>query len=358
MTDAKGTAGVGGGLRVLAVALGLALVGCGSEPAAPPAAEQEPTAATPAQAEPAVVAPPSAEERDAQAAGAVQAAADALAARPAEELRESARIAQGEQRLYAPSGDNAAEYYLALREKTPDDPLVENALGDLFPYILIAAEQNIARSNLVEAQRLLTLMTRIDPNAPALRRVQGAIEETQLAAERRAEAEAQRLAQAEAQRQAQQAAAAAQAQQQAQQAQQSEAARLAEQLAEAQREIEAARAEAARLAEERAAAEARARELAAQGGGSSAPAAPSRPAPAVVSAPAPDYPREALRAGITGEVTVEFTVQPDGSVSDARVVSANPTRTFDREAISAVRRWQFESTDEPVVLRRTIAFRP
>ncbi|MDO5504946.1 MAG: energy transducer TonB, partial [Pseudoxanthomonas suwonensis] len=77
-----------------------------------------------------------------------------------------------------------------------------------------------------------------------------------------------------------------------------------------------------------------------------------------VSTPAPRFPTEALRAGTTGEVEVEFTVAPDGSVSSARVIRATPARTFDRETLSAVRRWRFEPVDAPVTTRRTIGFDP
>ena len=74
--------------------------------------------------------------------------------------------------------------------------------------------------------------------------------------------------------------------------------------------------------------------------------------------PAPRYPPDALRAGTAGEVLVEFTVGTDGTVTDARVLRANPARTFDREALNAVRRWRFEPVDAPVTTRRTVAFNP
>src|SRR5690606_22053642 len=46
----------------------------------------------------------------------------------ADELRESATQALRENRMYAPAGDNAMEYYLALRDKLPDDATVASAL--------------------------------------------------------------------------------------------------------------------------------------------------------------------------------------------------------------------------------------
>src|SRR5690606_22681760 len=63
----------------------------------------------------------------------------------AEELRELATRALRENRMYAPAGDNAMEYYLALRDKLPDDATVASALTDLMPYTVIAAEQAVNR---------------------------------------------------------------------------------------------------------------------------------------------------------------------------------------------------------------------
>lgn len=64
------------------------------------------------------------------------------------------------------------------------------------------------------------------------------------------------------------------------------------------------------------------------------------PAIAVVQV-APRYPVDALRRNIEGEVEVEFTVLPDGSVTDVRVLDANPPGIFEHEARRAVLRWQF-----------------
>ena len=57
---------------------------------------------------------------------------------------------------------------------------------------------------------------------------------------------------------------------------------------------------------------------------------------------APQYPTEALLDRIEGWVSVEFTILPDGSVTDAVVLDSQPRRIFDRSAISAVRRWKFK----------------
>lgn len=55
----------------------------------------------------------------------------------------------------------------------------------------------------------------------------------------------------------------------------------------------------------------------------------------------PRYPVDALRAGIEGEVELEFTVLPDGSVTDVVVVRAEPRGIFEQQARHAIHRWQF-----------------
>jgi protein TonB len=57
---------------------------------------------------------------------------------------------------------------------------------------------------------------------------------------------------------------------------------------------------------------------------------------------APEYPRRAAMAGIEGSVTMQFTINADGSVSDVRVTEANPRRVFDRAAVAALSEWAFE----------------
>jgi periplasmic protein TonB len=64
--------------------------------------------------------------------------------------------------------------------------------------------------------------------------------------------------------------------------------------------------------------------------------------PVPVATIPPQYPRDALMQGIEGWVRVEFTINPDGSVSNATVVDAHPRRgIFDREALRAITRWRF-----------------
>lgn len=57
---------------------------------------------------------------------------------------------------------------------------------------------------------------------------------------------------------------------------------------------------------------------------------------------APQYPRQAARDGVTGYVKIEFTVNPDGSVKDARVIEGKPRGVFDAAAITAALKWKFK----------------
>nr|WP_298132373.1 energy transducer TonB [uncultured Pseudoxanthomonas sp.] len=270
----------------------------------------------------------------------------------ADTLRESATKALRENRIYAPGGDNAMEYYLALRDKLPNDPGVTSALTDLMPYTLIAAEQSIAREEFTEAQRLSAIIEKADPKAPALPRLQQSIAAAQQAVAQRAVTDEATKTKAE------EDARLREQQRLTQQAEQQRAAEAAaaQQLAQQQ---EAARAEAARQETERqAAAQREAAERQSAAARAAVPAAAQAQSLRAVSTPAPRYPPEALRSGTSGEVLVEITVGTDGSVTNARVVRATPARVFDREALNAVRRWRFEPVDAPVTTRRTIGFSP
>ena len=275
----------------------------------------------------------------------------------ADQLREAARKAYAENRLYAPAEDNAVEYYLALRDKAPGDAAVSSALTDLLPMTVIAIEQSVNREDFAEAQRLAALLEKADAQHPALARLKTSIAAQQDASTKRAaqqvltaEDEAKKKVELEKKRL------------EDQKKQQEDAAKLlaTQQAASKQAEDKAA---ADRAAEQRAA-DARAAEQRAADQRAAARQAAAPPATAdasdlrPLSMPPPRYPPEALRAGTSGEVQVEFTVGTDGSVTAARVVRSNPARIFDREAVNAVRKWRFQPVDAPVTTRRTIGFNP
>lgn len=319
----------------IAVALGLALVACSKDESAP----SEPTTAAPAQP-----AGPTAEELAAQQAA--EAAKAALANLSVDELRARGSQALREQRLYAPAGDSAMEYYLALRDKSEKpDASAESALIDLMPYAIIAAEQAIGREDFAEAERLRALIAKTDAQAPALPRITDAIAKGEAGA-------ADRVAQ--------------------------EAAREEQRLRDAEAAAQRAAAEAAAAAAAPTPAPVAAPTTPAP---ATPPPAAAQPTPAPVTAPTPppaatpapvarsttpvgvrtpqpSYPREAARSGVTGEVTVEISIAANGSVTDVRVIRAQPRGQFDRAVLNTVRGWQFEPMDGPAKLTRTFTFRP
>ena len=286
-----------------------------------------------------------------------------------DQLRSEASKAYGENRLYAPAGNNAMEYYLALRDKQPADAGASSALTDLLPMTVIATEQGIAREDFAEAKRLAALIEKADAQHPALSRLKASIASSETAALARV-ANQKLTAEEEAKRQEELAKKREEDQRKLQEQQRQQAATPTpapaagqtpaqqQAAAEAERQrVAAAEAERQRVA---AAEQQRQQQAAAQ----AAPAPPARAASSElrpISNPGPRYPQAAQRAGASGSVQVEFTVATDGSVTGVRVVSSDGQRQyqreFEREALSAVKRWRFQPVAEATTTRRTIAFR-
>lgn len=323
----------------LVLAMGLVLAACNKEQAAPEGAG------------PAATAPAVTPETAVSAK---------VASMSVEQLRDAASQAYSDNRLYAPAENNAVEYYLALRDKQPGDASVSSALTDLLPMTVIATEQSVSRDDFAEAQRLAALLEKADAQHPALARLKASIAAQQATAAKRAEVqtltaeeEAKKQAELEKQRV------------EDQKKQQEQAAKqLATQQTVDKQAVDRAAADkeaADKVAADKAAADkAAADQRAAQARAQTAAAKPATAASDLraLSTPAPKFPPDALRAGQSGEVQVEFTVGTDGSVTAARVVRSNPARIFDREAVNAVRRWRFQPVDAPVTTRRTIGFNP
>lgn len=59
----------------------------------------------------------------------------------------------------------------------------------------------------------------------------------------------------------------------------------------------------------------------------------------------PQFPRQALRDGLTGRVVAHVYVEPGGAVSDVKIIHSS-NRIFDREVIRALSQWKFNP--EPV----------
>jgi protein TonB len=297
----------------------------------------------------------------APATSATAAAAPAAAVTTDAELMTKAKTAEGEKRLYAPAGDNAIEYYLALRQRNPKDAIANNALQDLFPYAMIATEQNLKKGDepgRVEAARIFALLERVDTNAPSLPRLRATMQ-TVAASELKAQQdEAKKTQDALAKKTADDAKAVAAAaalkgqppptQTVAPPPVQTQAAAPPPK----QVQQQPVQAPPPRPAQNEAPAQTQQEPPAPK------PARAGGALPDVVSSVQPTYPRDALRDGVSGEVTVAFTVNPDGSVSGASVVSSNPRRVFDNAALEAIKKWRFEAPGASVTGRRTFAFSP
>lgn len=307
-----------GAVSILAAALLAACGGSEAPPADPAAATAPATAAQPAAPEP-TPAPALVE-----GAGSVEVAEAALR----------------EQRLFTPAGDNAFELFILALERDPASQRVKDALTDLFPYAVLHVEQRTAARDAEDARRVLDLMMRAQPDAPALDRLERGVE----ALERRLATEA-----------AQQEAAAARASAPA------PTPAVAAPTAPTPAPEPAAAPPPTSAPEETPApavttpAPEPTRPPAAAAEAPAATPAPAR-LPRVLRQPPLRYPDQAMRQGIEGTVTLDFQINADGSVSDVRVIQASPQGVFEREAMSVVRRTRFEAPPAPTRARRTIEF--
>jgi protein TonB len=304
------------------------------------------------------------------------AAASAVDALAVETLEANAQQAVADNRLYAPEGNNAIEFYLAQRTRAAQGgDSAEAALIELQPYAMMAAEQAIAGDDLVEAERLVALMVRIDPSAPSLARLRDDIAARRQA---RAEAEAAALAAAaaevdaaadtstdtdtDAQRTAGTATTASTPAPRplARTATPARAAAPSPGAAAAERRTDGVDTRRAAAATASTAATAPARKADAP----TTPAAPrgtaaAEPGPLVpVSTPFPPFPSEAIARGRSmGSVTVRFTVRANGRVADLRVVEARPEGLFERTVTETLADWRFEPTGRDQTQTRTFNFR-
>ena len=264
------------------------------------------------------------------------AGAGVVAAATAPYARAERALAAG--RILAPAGDNAIEHYLDARAQPSERVRARAALAELQPYVLIAAEQAIARGDGREAARLQALIARIDSGAPALPRLRAGLDALVRARE----------------------------------ASDADGAATA---------MPSPAAGASAAAVERIGATAATEPVISPAHAPEPPPA-AAPATATVQAPPPSslptppasrgveartprllqdaqprYPLPALRARIEGEAQVAFTIQPDGSVRNARLLSSTPPGMFEASALAVAQRWRFEATGRAHDSSRTVHFR-
>src|SRR6185437_13286196 len=288
----------------IAAALLLGLSACGNNNApANNAAPAQPAKTSPAMAKPAA-APASASTQGQAQVHAEQAAQARMDSMSVKDLLAAGNTAINQQRLVSPKGDNAFEYYEKALQKDPKNQAAQDALREQFPFGANAVEQSIVQNNFDEAQREIGLLATADPGNYTLKILNSKLD-------------------------------AAKAQQQ----------RLADQKAK----------QAADLAAKQAAAKAEAAKAAA--------APPPLPPPVVqkpVAQQTQPAPLQAARSNLSGSVTVGFTVDPDGSVSNVHVISSSG-HVFEAPAMQAVSRSKFKPAlkdGQPVssVLQRRMDF--
>lgn len=56
----------------------------------------------------------------------------------------------------------------------------------------------------------------------------------------------------------------------------------------------------------------------------------------------PRYPSKALKRRVEGYVIMRFTIDATGRPKDIEVIEAEPQRMFEREAISALKKWKYQ----------------
>jgi len=247
-----------------------------------------------------------------------------------DQLLASARTAMNQQHLVTPKGDNAFEYYEKALQKDPKNQVAQDALRESFPFGANAVEAAIGQNNFDEAQREIGLLAKADPSNYTLTILRSKLD----AAKKQQQREADQKAKAAADLAARQAA-----------------------------EAKAAAAAAKAPPVQQPVAQ-QPQPAPAQEAPKSAPPPPpvgETRAAQVINPAAPEYPLEAARNRTSGYATVEFTVNPDGSVSNAHVIAAQPSRVFNSAAIQAVSRSKFkpalkDGQPVPSTLQRRIDF--
>jgi len=320
------------------VSLALALSGCGSEP--PPDPAQPPAT---------------------RAGSDSDTRSDSGAPAAAPETAEAARAeaALRADRLFVPPGDNAFELFLLAVEADPANSRLRAALDDLVPYAVLHVEQRSAARDRAEAERVLSLIERAQPQAPALPRLRREVQALEAAAPAAAAAAVPPAAPAPAPA----APTTAPAQSSPATSVSAAAASPAPQRRDSPVNGDAETAQEAPSGIEPSspvAAAAQSEAVAPPANTSPAPAPGSRSQariPQLIQRPPPRYPPLAERRRIEGEVELEFTIAADGSVTDIEVIRAEPEGIFEREAIGALQRWRYAQPEAPMRARRTLEFR-
>jgi protein TonB len=87
-------------------------------------------------------------------------------------------------------------------------------------------------------------------------------------------------------------------------------------------------------------------------------AAPEAQGPRLITRVDPDFPREAVVAGVDqGNVRARMTLDASGNVTRVEVLDANPRRVFDRAVVRALSQWRYSDGAAGRTVDMEIAFR-
>jgi periplasmic protein TonB len=264
-----------------------------------------------------------------------------------DQLYREARKAMADQRMVAPAGNNALEFYLAILAKDETNSGATDALRELFPFASGTAEQEINQGNLDEADRIIGSLAKADPSNYTL-----TILRSKLDAKRKViELQAAQAA----------AAAAAPVPKPAGTTPTEASGNDATATAANSSDGTPANSTAASTTPEATATPTPAATRPPPAPVAAAPQGETRDVEVVTPSP-PSYPSQAARNREEGWVEVEFTVTADGKVVGAKVTASDPARVFDREAVRSIEKTKFSPRLEngvPVnaTVRRRIEFK-
>ncbi|HET7332360.1 energy transducer TonB [Dyella sp.] len=247
------------------------------------------------------------------------------------DLLNEARSAMNQQRVVAPAGNNAFEFYLKVLQKQPGNQVAADALRETFPFAASNVEQVINQRQFDEADREINLLAKVDPTNYTLTILRSKLDAQRktLDQEQQKQLDQQHQAELAAQKAAADKAAADKAL-----ADKAAADKAAQQQAALAAQQKAQQEEARKPASTSAGSEVASAGNASAGGGETRDAIP-------ISTIRPRYPATALRNNQEGWVDVQYTVNADGSVSNIQVTGAEPRHVFDNAAIDALRRAKF-----------------
>jgi periplasmic protein TonB len=249
------------------------------------------------------------------------------------DLLSEARKAMNEQRVIAPSGNNAFEFYLKVLQKQPGNQVAADALRETFPFAASNVEQVINNRDFNEAEREISLLAKVDPTNYTLTILRSKLDAQRktLDQEQQKQLDQQRQTDLAAQKAVTDKAAADKVAADKAAADKVAATQAAALLAQQQKARQ----------EEEAKASAAVQQPAANTNTPAASAGGETREPIPISIIRPRYPANALRNSQEGWVDVQYTVNTDGSVSNIAVVSAEPRHVFDSAAVDALRRAKF-----------------